>query len=162
MFAWLGGRRAVGLGIGAAWRSSTAHEGMVALANAGIEAVTDDAALSLWPGAGVGAARDRLLRAHPLLGDGIVARGAFGRTLVHGGAEWRLWRTTGKGIVRFGPAVFLDLAKAARTRAPFDSRAHADAGVGLRLALPGAGVVRLDVARGLRDGETAWSVGWAR
>jgi hypothetical protein len=37
---------------------------------------------------------------------------------------------------------------------------HWDAGVGLRLRLPGGGALRIDVARGLRDGRHAASFGW--
>ena len=38
------------------------------------------------------------------------------------------------------------------------SRGDVDAGVGLRLALPGAsGIIRADVATGLRHGGTRWS-----
>jgi hypothetical protein len=55
--------------------------------------------------------------------------------------------------------VFLDVARATDRRLPGGAW-HADAGAGLRLALPGSGVVRLDVAKGLRDGATVVSVGW--
>jgi hypothetical protein len=36
-----------------------------------------------------------------------------------------------------------------------------DAGVGLRIKVPGAaGTLRADVGRGLRDGATAFTIGW--
>jgi hypothetical protein len=38
---------------------------------------------------------------------------------------------------------------------------HADAGAGLRVALPGnGGTARIDVARGLRDRRVVLSAGW--
>jgi hypothetical protein len=146
----------------ARWRSSADHEGHVLLARAGLAWAGRTAPPALWPGAGTGRAREPLLRAHPLLDGGVIARGAFGRSLAHGGGEWRRWHAAGPRMIRFGPALFVDAARATRTTAPFDDRLHVDAGAGLRLALPGAGVVRLDVARGLRDGAVAWSVGWSR
>jgi hypothetical protein len=146
----------------ARWRSSADHAGHVLLARGGAAWAGRTAPPALWPGAGVGPARELLLRAHPLLDDGVIAGGAFGRALVHGGAEWRRWHAAGRRLVRLGPAVFVDAARAARTRAPFDDRLHLDAGAGLRVTLPGAGVARIDVARGFRDGAVAWSVGWSR
>jgi hypothetical protein len=157
-----GGVRTFTVAADARWRSSAHHEGHVVLARGGVTAVGHTAPASLWPGAGVGQAREPLLRAHPLLDDGVIARGAFGRVLMHGGGEWRRWHTAGRRLIRVGPAVFVDAARASRTTAPFDDRLHVDAGMGLRLALPGAGVARVDVARGLRDGDVAWSVGWSR
>jgi hypothetical protein len=144
------------------WRSSVAHEGRVVLAHGGLSAVGHAAPQALWPGAGVGQAREPLLRAHPLLADGVIGAGAFGRTLLHGGGEWRQWHAAGRGFLRIGPAVFLDAGRASRTRAPFDDRLHVDAGAGLRVSLAGGGLARLDVARGFRDGAVAWSIGWTR
>jgi len=37
-----------------------------------------------------------------------------------------------------------------------------DAGAGIRLSLPGVGVLRLDLAHGLRDGRNALSIAWQR
>jgi hypothetical protein len=37
-----------------------------------------------------------------------------------------------------------------------------DAGAGIRVSLAGLGVLRVDLAHGLRDGRTAFSVGWQR
>jgi hypothetical protein len=148
--------------VDARWHSSAAHEGHVLLVRAGFAAAGSDAPRTLWPGAGTGQAREPLLRAHPLLHDGVIAAGAFGRRLAHGGGEWRQWHTAGRRLVRIGPAVFVDAARATRSGRTFDERLHVDAGVGLRVALPGAGVARIDVARGVRDGAVAWSLGWTR
>jgi hypothetical protein len=157
---WRGGVHAWTTGIGADWRSTVRNEGDVWIARGGYDVAAHSAPLALWPGAGTGQGRDVLLRAHPLLRDGIIRDGVFGRRLAHGGAEWRRWMDTRP--VRLAPAVFLDLARAGGLLPDGDARAHLDAGAGVRIALPGAGVVRIDVARGLRDGSTALSVGWTR
>jgi outer membrane translocation and assembly module TamA len=101
-----------------------------------------------------------LLRAHPLLDEGIIRGGVFGRSLVFGSGEVQRWLTVGKWPVRIAPAAFVDTARATRGLEGTDDRMQIDAGVGLRLSLLGMGVVRIDVAHGLRDGRTALSVGW--
>ena len=160
--AWTGGVRAWTLGLRTEWRSQTRHEGTVWSGRAGVEAAANGSPLALWPGAGTGQGRDVLLRAHPLLDEGIISRGVFGRRLMHGGAEWRRWvQPVGKPL-RIAPAVFVDTARASAGLELSDRRWQSDAGVGVRIALPGAGVVRIDLARGLRDGATALSIGWAR
>jgi hypothetical protein len=146
-------------GLGAGWRSAVRHGGTVLLADAGLEVASDEAPLALWSGAGTGHARGPLLRAHPLLDDGRVAGDVFGRRVSRAGAEGRHWLKPVMKVVRIAPAVFLDVARATDRRLPGGAW-HADAGAGLRLALPGSGVVRLDVAKGLRDGATVVSVGW--
>lgn len=153
--------RAAGAGIAGAWRSATHHEGTVWLARAGGEAVRSGSPLAFWPGAGAGQGRGVLLRAHPLLEDGRI-RGVFGRRLVHAGAEWRQWLKPAAHVIRFGPAIFVDSARAWAGLASSDARWHVDAGAGLRIAAPGSGVIRIDVARGLRDGNTTLSLGWTR
>jgi len=160
--AWGGGVRTTTLGAGTDWRSSARNEGNVWIGRAGFEAAGGGAPLALWPGAGTGQGRPILLRAHPLLRDGIIQDGVFGRRLLHGGAEWRRWMQAGRKPIRFAPAVFLDGARARGVLPGADRRGHLDAGAGLRIALPGAGVVRVDLARGIRDGSTAVSVGWTR
>jgi outer membrane translocation and assembly module TamA len=103
-----------------------------------------------------------LLRAHPLLHDGVIRDGVFGRVVASGGAEWRRWRSPVLRLLRIAPAAFVDVARAFDAPQFADPRAHVDIGAGIRLAIPGAGVIRADVARGLRDGEMAVSVGWTR
>jgi hypothetical protein len=126
-----------------------------------LEAVLDGYAASaqapraLWPGAGTGDGRPLLLRAHPLLRDGIVVGDAFGRRLAHGTIEARapLVRI---GAVAISAAAFLDGARAwARPGPNASGSTLLDGGVGLRLGLPAAGTVRLDVATALRDGRGA-------
>jgi hypothetical protein len=129
------------------------------LGRVGSDAAGADAPLALWPGAGTGHARGPLLRGHPLLDDGRITGEVFGRRVHHGGAEVRRWLTPVLKVVRVAPAVFLDIAEA-RDR-PGPGRVwHADAGAGLRITLPGTSVLRVDGAKGLRDGAWAFSVGW--
>jgi hypothetical protein len=159
--AWRGGVRAWTLGLRTEWRSQVRHDRTVWIGRAGVDAAADRSPLALWPGAGTGQGRDVLLRAHPLLDDGVIDRGVFGRRLAHGGVEWRRWLQPGGKPVRLAPALFVDLARASAGLASSDRRWHSDVGAGLRIAVPGAGVVRIDLARGLRDGATALSVGWS-
>jgi predicted double-glycine peptidase len=144
------------------WRSRGRAEGTVWLARAGLDAAGDDTPFGLWSGAGTGHGRDALLRAHPLLDDGVIRDGVFGRIVASGGVEWRQWRWPVLRVARVAPAAFVDAARAYDAPTFADPRAHVDVGVGLRLSVPGAGVIRADIARGLRDGTTAVSVGWGR
>lgn len=159
---WMGDLTTSAMSLRSEWRSRGGHEGQVAIVRAGIDRAGSNAPLALWPGAGTGHGRDVLLRAHPLLDDGIVTGPAFGRELVHGGFEWRRWVQPRARPVRFAPALFVDTARAFRGVNGVDGRFELDAGAGLRLAIPGSGVLRIDVARGLSDGRTAVSFGWTR
>ena len=147
--------------IGAQWRSSARNEGQIVLARLGVDLTSESAPLAFWPGAGVGHARPVLLRAHPLLDDGVITGEVFGRRVYSAGAEWRRWTKPIKGLVRFAPAVFADAARAERRLAAGDAW-HVDVGAGLRVAIPGSQVFRIDVAKGLRDGNTQVSIGWTR
>ena len=148
-------------GAGAVWRSRARHEGTVLLAAAGLNVTSDAAPLALWSGAGTGHARGPLLRAHPLLEDGRIEGDVFGRRVAHANLEARRWLRPVLKVLRIAPAVFLDAARADRRRAPGIAW-HVDGGVGLRVAFPGSGVLRLDVGKGLRDGATAFSIAWVR
>jgi len=59
-------------------------------------------------------------------------------------------------------AVFADTAQAwQRIGGQGSSPLHIDVGAGLRVVLPGAGgTMRVDLARGLRDGRVVLSAGW--
>lgn len=160
--AWWSGSRHPGFArgeVGAAWRSGVERRGLVVHLRTGASWVTPEAPGSVWPGAGTGSGRPALARAHPLLADGVVTGPLFGRGLVHGGLE-TVWWATGVGPLKVAPATFVEFAYATqRPEAILDTRAfHTDAGVGVRLGLPGGPTLRLDVARGLRDGATAWSI----
>lgn len=136
-------------------------------AAAGVEAIGPRAPRMLWPGAGTGRVRRHLLRAHPLVRDGVVTGPAFGRVLAHGGVEPSV-KLPLSLPVSVRAAAFLDLARAWRRDdtagpAPADAggRLLADLGAGLRVELPGVGGrLRLDAATGLADGAEALSLGW--
>lgn len=160
--SWTGAVSTSLVAVRSEWRSQTANEGLVWLVRAGADRAAANAPLALWPGAGTGQGRDVLLRAHPLLDDGIVSGGVFGQRMLHGGVETRRWLQPGKKPVRLAPAIFLDAARAFRGLERVDQPWQFDAGAGMRLAIPGSGVLRIDVAHGLRDGHSAFSVGWVR
>jgi Peptidase C39 family len=148
---------------GASARSSAGTSGWVTRGAIGVQSVSDNAPLALWPGAGEGQVRTPLLRAHPLLSDGIVdltSSSAFGRTLVFGSAEVQRWLEK-PALVRFGLAGFTDVARASRQALNGGTPVQVDVGAGLRIKIPGTpGVLRADVAHGLRDGANALTFGW--
>jgi hemolysin activation/secretion protein len=146
--------------VAAAARTKAASDGVVLSGVAGYRAVSNASPLSVWPGADTGQARDVLLRAHPLLDNGIVTGGVFGRQLAFATMEAQRWRLLRRVPVRVAPAVFTDFARAWRGVDGGRTPLQIDAGVGLRVALPGAGTMRVDLARGLSDGHTALSAGW--
>lgn len=146
--------------LSSAWRSSTNENWPMWLGGAAVTTASGRAPLALWPGAGTGHGREPLLRAHPLLDAGVVTGEAFGRRLAHASIEYRhpLWRPA---LARLGLAVFADAARAWHRLDGRSSSLHVDAGVGVRLALPGkGGAMRLDVARGMRDQQVVVSAGW--
>jgi hypothetical protein len=160
--AWLGSGPSFGGGdLAARWRSAAVSTGTVWRAEAGYHLVTSASPASIWPGADTGHARDVLLRAHPLLDDGVIRDGVFGRRLAFGAFEVQRWIKPAKPLVRIAPAAFVDVAGASRGL-PSIGGAQVDAGVGIRVSLFGMGVLRADLAHGLRDGRTAFSVGWQR
>ena len=144
-------------------RSSADTRGWVTRGALGIERVSDAAPLALWPGAGEGQVRAPLLRAHPLLSEGVVdltGASAFGRTLAFASAEVQRWLER-PSIVRLGIAGFADAARASRQAASGRTPVQVDLGVGLRIKIPGTpGVLRGDFAHGLRDGANALTFGW--
>lgn len=132
-------------------------------AAAGIERVSDAAPMMLWSGAGEGRARPTLLRAHPLLDDGMVAaqsRSTLGRSLQFVSAETQQWLAR-PVLPRIGVAGFVDAARIARQSGNATSVIQVDIGAGLRVRIPGTNeTFRVDVARGIRDGATALTAGW--
>jgi hypothetical protein len=146
-----------------AWRSSTVPHSWVTRAIVGVERVGNGAPLALWPGAGDGHARVPLLRAHALLADGVIAAGTasvLGRTLGYGTVEMQRWLER-PALVKVAIAVFTDAAQASRFASPEHGAMQIDSGAGLRVKVPGAeGLLRIDVAHGVRNGANALTVGW--
>jgi hypothetical protein len=143
------------------WRSRIMQHRTVWIVHGGFDAVGENAPFGLWPGAGTGQGRKQLLRAHPLLQNGVIGGGVLGRQLAYATIEWRRWSRPLRGVVRVAPAAFVDGARAWRVGDLGDGQAHADVGGGIRISVPGTGIMRIDVARGLRDGRSAVSVGWS-
>ncbi len=141
-----------------AWRAGRA-DALSLRARGGFDAASARAPLDLWPGAGSGHARTPRLRAHPLLDDGVISGGVFGQRLAH--VEVDAGRTLlARRLVRLDAVAFADTARAWRSLSG-DRRWHVDAGFGVRLRGPSdAGGIAVDVARGLRDGRSALTIGW--
>ena len=169
--AWTGASSFAAGGAGIRWRSSASTSGLVWLVGSGYQIASNAAPAFVWPGADTGHARDVLLRAHPLLDDGIILAqgsaangrvGVFGRRLAFANAELQRWRSVGKWPIRIAPAAFVDTARATRGFDGIATPTQVDAGAGLRVSLLGLGVMRVDVAHGLRDGSNALSVAFVR
>jgi hypothetical protein len=144
---------------GARWRSTGDNASPALLLSGDVAFASEKAPRDLWPGGDTGQARPYLLRAHPLLVNGIVDGEAFGRRLVHGTTELRVpFRSA--GAIRLAGSAFVDVARA--WRGPRSRRALTDAGLGVRVLLGREGTLRVDVAHGLTDGARAVSVGWER
>jgi peptidase C39-like protein len=133
-------------------RSSVEPAAFTVLAEARADFATVQAPLAIWPGAGDGRARPGLLRAHPLLDDGVINGAAFGRHVQSVTLEAQRWLDRWQ-IPRLGLAVFADAAHATNrlgdaTGRPF----QVDVGSGIRVRLPGSDrTFRFDYAHGLRD-----------
>jgi hypothetical protein len=144
-------------------RSSTDLRGWVYRGATGATRASDAAPYALWPGAGEGHARAPLLRAHPLLRDGVVdlsESAAFGRAIWYGTAEAQRWLDRAAPL-RIAFAGFVDVARATRRATPGRDAVQTDVGVGWRVKVPGsAGMLRVDIGHGLRDGSDALTVGW--
>jgi hypothetical protein len=147
--------------LSSAWRSTTNPDRASWTSAAAVATASAAAPFGLWPGAGTGHGRELLLRAHPLLEDGVITGEVFGRRLAHATLAYQrpLLRPA---VGRIDLAVFTDAARAwQRPGTGSASQWHVDAGVGLRLAVPGnRGAMRIDVARGLRDKQVVVSAGW--
>ena len=142
-------------GVAIAAASSAMRTGRVYVARGGAAAGSANLPPLLWFGGDTGQTRDTLLRAHPLVDDGRLRIEQMGRRLWHASVEAQQWWSA--GIVRTAAAVFVDAVRVG-DRADDAARGDVDAGVGVRLALPGApGIFRADVATGLRHGGTRWS-----
>jgi hypothetical protein len=138
-------------------RSSTTLRGFLLTGAAGTGWAGLTTSPDLWFGGDTGNARPIFLRAHRLVEDGRIVTDRIGRTIVHGGVEAQYWRSLSRFQV--APAVFVDAVHLDRRAVP-GTRDDMDIGAGVRLAGFGSGVLRLDVARGLRDGRMRVSAGF--
>jgi hypothetical protein len=115
------------------------------------------APLALWSGAGTGAGRTLLLRAHPLLRDGVVDGEAFGRRLVSGTAE----AETPLGSLGPAPVRAVAFVDAVKILAPARRGTLVDIGAGLRLQPPGwRSALRVDLATPWGRLHPHLSAGW--
>lgn len=129
---------------------------------AGVARVSDHAPMPLWPGAGVGRARQPLLRAHGLLDSGAIrVDRAFGRSLAHGSVEVASPARflAGAWIAAAG---FTDIARASRRADGLGTFAAWDLGGGLRVRTVFDLTARVDATVSLLDDSRAVSVGIRR
>jgi hypothetical protein len=133
-------------------RSSVEPAAFTILGEARADFVTAQAPPAIWPGAGEGRARPGLLRAHPLLDDGVINGAAFGRYVQSATLEAQRWFDRWQ-IPRLGVAVFADMAHATNRLGDASGRPfQVDVGSGIRVRLPGSDrTFRVDYAHGLRD-----------
>lgn len=144
--------------LSSAWRVGLPR-GFSFIGRTNLQSVTARTPMVYWPGGDTGHARSALLRAHPLLRDGAIAASGLGRAMAHSTAELQR-DLAGFPLARVGWAIFVDAARQSRLLAG-GRVAHVDAGAGLRAAMPGtSGTLRVDVARGLRDGNVVLSAAW--
>ncbi len=132
-------------------------------ARAGIAAVSRHSPASLWTGAGTGRGSQVLLRAHRLVdGDGVVRGHFHAPRMGYGSLELRRWFDPLPGT-RVGVATFVDAVSAGgtgTTTGDIAARSAVDAGIGLRLRLPGLPTtIRVDAATSLTHGSRAVSIG---
>ncbi len=148
------------LHVGARSRATAAERPALRL-DLAYEGASSRAPLALWPGAGTGLGRDLLLRAHPLLTDGILDGRCFGRVVLRGGLEGEV-PVASIGPLVLGAALFVDSARvlvplAGSTPGP----GFVDVGAGIRVRLPGRGSsVRVDLATPWGRLRPRLSVGW--
>jgi len=137
-------------------RTSAQQDGRVLVVRGGAAVTSAGTPPDLWLGGDTGLARDALLRAHPITDGGALREDRIGRRIAHGSVEGQQWFPS-SWPVRVGGAVFADAVAISDGLVP-GTRRDVDAGLGMRLGLPGlSGVFRVDVARGLDDGATAVS-----
>jgi hypothetical protein len=135
--------------------SSATRAGRVYEVRAGAASGSADLPPLLWFAGDTGQTRETLLRAHPLVDEGRLRIEQLGRRLWNASVEAQQWWSA--GIIRAAAAAFVDAARVDE-RLAAGARGDVDAGVGIRIALPGApGTLRADVATGLRHGGTRWS-----
>ncbi|HEY7188187.1 MAG TPA: papain-like cysteine protease family protein [Vicinamibacterales bacterium] len=141
---------------GVTLRSTTEHRGRVWIARTGTAAASLHTPADIWFAGDTGRARGVPLRAHPVIDGGKLDPQQIGRRIQFASGEvqnWWSYRTK----LQYGAAMFVDTARASQRVFP-DAKADVDVGIGARFSAPGfGGVLRIDVAHGLRDGDDALS-----
>ena len=125
-----------------------------------LEGASALAPLALWPGAGTGLGRDLLLRAHPLVRDGIIDGACFGRRILSAVVEGESPRVSW-GPLALTAALFVDAARVLTPAPGSPPQTFVDVGAGLRLRLPGRrSTLRADIATPWGSARPRLSVGW--
>lgn len=138
-------------------QTAAAPAGLVLHAGGGAGAVSRRAPPDLYFAGDTGHVGPVLLRAHPALAGGALRVSRLSRTVAHATVEARHW-WRGPAGTRLAAAAFLDAARGDGGVSGAGPGGAVDAGLGARIAVPGlSGVLRLDVARGLRDRASAIS-----
>jgi hypothetical protein len=143
------------------WTSSVGLRRATWSGRLGLDQASSRAPLGLWPVASGDIPWAIPLRAHPRTSDGLLPGATAGRSMLHGGlsGDHPLFRA---GPFAFAAGVFLD---GAEIRHPADGSArdrfYLDAGGGLRVGILDGhlGILRVDLATGLADRATAFTVG---
>jgi hypothetical protein len=155
--AWSGDRRFAVAQARVRLRSAVAPDGWVFTSLLGGGGASGAAPADLWFAGDTGVVRTVPLRAHPVVRDGRLRTDQLGRSIVHASVEaQRWWRMP---LISIGAAAFVDTARVDHRLAATPGFRHdVDVGGGFRATVPGVGaVVRVDLARGLRDGTTRLS-----
>jgi hypothetical protein len=156
LVGWKGARSFGTVDIGSIFRSTAARRGVVLIGRAGMAAASSYTPADLWFAGDTGRARGIPLRAHPVVTDGELRVEQIGRSIWYTSGEAQRWWSWPR--VRVGGAMFVDTARTDR-RVPAGARTDVDLGMGARFAVPAvSGLLRIDVAKGLRDGATAVSL----
>jgi peptidase C39-like protein len=142
--------------IGATLRSTIEHRGRVWIGRLGTSAASRYTPPDIWFAGDTGRARGVPLRAHPVIDGGKLDPQQIGRRIQFVSGEvqnWWSYRTK----LQIGAATFIDTVRAGQRVFP-DAKTDVDLGVGARFSAPGfGGVLRIDLAHGLRDGDDALS-----
>lgn len=145
----------------AIWTSSVGLERATWSARAGFDLANNGTPLGAWPEASGDIPLAIPLRAHTRTSGGLLPGNTTGRTIFHGGltGDQPLFHV---GLINVAAGLFLD---GAQIRSPADGsgadRFFLDAGGGLRFSILGGqfGVLRIDLATGLTDRNTALTAG---
>lgn len=157
---WLGRESFTSGQLLATLRSSSQRSGTVAVIRGALAGVSIGAPSDLWTAGDTGNARPILLRAHPIVDDGRLRSERLGRFTSTVSVEAQRWRQVGP--LGMAAALFVDTVHTA-ARFSGDPLTDVDAGAGLRISPPGMpGMLRVDFAKGLRDGSTAFSLVYER